>query len=346
MASARMDSREYAAPQSEPPSASIALVVHDDADSDADAADELLLHDGELLPHNMDPFACLCCCKLKRLGYVEVEYTSDRGERDALISGARAAWDARQPELLMRDGKLRRSLLLVGPHWIGVVITLCIILGSTALFLAQQGPHMKWYLVLLTLALCAMTLYYLFHVACKDPGIVAPPRRRLAEKASEEQQQAKAPSESKDLHRTDKGGEDDRETLSVDDDDDDGEPAQAPAAAVRRTPRQRHEASTFVRAASRVERRRYCDVCDVEQPRDAEHCEDCGVCVDGYDHHCPWMGKCIGRNNMHAFKMFNVSWVLYVVFVLGVSIQNADWSDAAVEHLHRLSNGQWVRSNT
>ncbi|KAJ0395667.1 hypothetical protein P43SY_009478 [Pythium insidiosum] len=320
MASARMDSREYAAPQSEHPSVSIALVVHDDADSDAD---ELLLHDGELLTHNMDPFACLCCCRLKRLGYVEVL----RDER------------------VMRDGKLRRSLLLVGPHWIGVVITLCIILGSTALFLAQQGPHMKWYLVLLTLALCAMTLYYLFHVACKDPGIVAPPRRRLGEKASEEQRQAKAPSESKDLHVTDKGGEDDRETLAVDDDAV-GEPAQAPAAAVRRTPRQRHEASTFVRAASRFERRRYCDVCDVEQPRDAEHCDDCGVCVDGYDHHCPWMGKCIGRNNMHAFKMFNVSWVLYVVFVLGVSIQNADWSDAAVEHLHRLSNGQWVRSNS
>ncbi len=34
------------------------------------------------------------------------------------------------------------------------------------------------------------------------------------------------------------------------------------------------------------------------------HCEFCDVCVEGYDHHCPWTGKCIGRGNIIPFNMF------------------------------------------
>ncbi|GLD98376.1 hypothetical protein PINS_up007073 [Pythium insidiosum] len=194
---------------------------------------------------------------------------------------------------------------------------------------------MAWYLVLITLGFCALTLYYLFLVACTDPGIVRRPSQRTSLNKS-------LSSKAKLAAAAIVEDGDDRETLAVEDEEE--EPA-----AVRRTLRSSTVQRLLLeprdgRSAS-AQRRRYCDICDVEQPRDAEHCDDCGVCVDGYDHHCPWMGKCIGRDNMHAFKLFNVSWVLYVVFVLGVSIQNADWSDAAVEQLHRLSNGQWVRDS-
>ncbi|EGZ25863.1 hypothetical protein PHYSODRAFT_486888 [Phytophthora sojae] len=92
----------------------------------------------------------------------------------------------------------------------------------------------------------------------------------------------------------------------------------------------------------RASRRRFCDICGIEQDRSTDHCEDCGVCVAGYDHHCPWMGKCIGRGNMHAFKMFNVSWVLYVCFVLVVAITSVDWGHAAVQTLQRTASGSWA----
>ena len=36
---------------------------------------------------------------------------------------------------------------------------------------------------------------------------------------------------------------------------------------------------------------RYCDLCSVYQPPSAMHCPDCNVCIEGYDHHCPWMGQ-------------------------------------------------------
>mmetsp|Transcript_60392 Transcript_60392/g.178863 ORF Transcript_60392/g.178863 Transcript_60392/m.178863 type:complete len:433 (-) Transcript_60392:192-1490(-) len=61
---------------------------------------------------------------------------------------------------------------------------------------------------------------------------------------------------------------------------------------------------------------RYCDLCSVYQPPSAAHCPDCNICIDGYDHHCPWMGQCIGKSNMKAFMSFNISWLLYLFYAL------------------------------
>ncbi|CAI2368725.1 unnamed protein product [Moneuplotes crassus] len=40
------------------------------------------------------------------------------------------------------------------------------------------------------------------------------------------------------------------------------------------------------------------------------HCNVCEVCVEGYDHHCPWMGKCIASRNIYLFNLFIVSYVI------------------------------------
>lgn len=44
----------------------------------------------------------------------------------------------------------------------------------------------------------------------------------------------------------------------------------------------------------------YCEVCSVHQPENMgiRHCYECDLCIMGHDHHCPWMGKCIGKKNM------------------------------------------------
>ena len=61
---------------------------------------------------------------------------------------------------------------------------------------------------------------------------------------------------------------------------------------------------------------RYCDVCEIFQPPKAAHCNDCGSCIAELDHHCPWMGKCVGKGNMKHFVRFNVSWVLFLIYVI------------------------------
>lgn len=56
---------------------------------------------------------------------------------------------------------------------------------------------------------------------------------------------------------------------------------------------------------------RWCDFCHVYQPPNGAHCPDCNVCIEGYDHHCVWMGTCVGKKNYRQFVRFNVSWLYY-----------------------------------
>jgi hypothetical protein len=65
-----------------------------------------------------------------------------------------------------------------------------------------------------------------------------------------------------------------------------------------------------------LERMPYCDICDLHQPPRAMHCSNCDCCIIGLDHHCPWVGKCIGKDNMFFFIIFNMIWLTYfAVFV-------------------------------
>lgn len=59
---------------------------------------------------------------------------------------------------------------------------------------------------------------------------------------------------------------------------------------------------------------RWCDFCNGFQPPDGAHCPQCNICVAGYDHHCVWMGTCIGKRNYRHFIKFNMSWLLYSLF--------------------------------
>jgi hypothetical protein len=60
-------------------------------------------------------------------------------------------------------------------------------------------------------------------------------------------------------------------------------------------------------------RLQYCDICTVLTPDNLNigHCYTCGYCIEGLDHHCPWMGQCIGKKNKAAFIIFNISWIFF-----------------------------------
>ena len=64
---------------------------------------------------------------------------------------------------------------------------------------------------------------------------------------------------------------------------------------------------------------KYCIECNIWEriDRGISHCDECGVCVEGYDHHCPWTGKCIGRKTIYYFYTFLTS--VFIVFIFFIT---------------------------
>jgi hypothetical protein len=48
----------------------------------------------------------------------------------------------------------------------------------------------------------------------------------------------------------------------------------------------------------------------VWRPPGARHCNGCGHCVAGYDHHCGVLGRCVGEGSLRAFVLFEVGFAL------------------------------------
>ena len=67
----------------------------------------------------------------------------------------------------------------------------------------------------------------------------------------------------------------------------------------------------------------YCDHCESFRPPGTVHCSTCHVCISGYDHHCPWTGKCVGHGNIFYFKFFVIALCWYIIYVLLLGILDA-----------------------
>ncbi|XP_021668834.1 protein S-acyltransferase 10 isoform X3 [Hevea brasiliensis] len=78
-----------------------------------------------------------------------------------------------------------------------------------------------------------------------------------------------------------------------------------------------------------------CSYCNVEQPPRAKHCHDCDKCVLQFDHHCVWLGTCIGWGNHCRFWWYICEetalclWTdILCIAYLKANIIRAWWKDA------------------
>lgn len=61
----------------------------------------------------------------------------------------------------------------------------------------------------------------------------------------------------------------------------------------------------------------FCNECKfyVKRSNDASHCDDCGICVEGMDHHCPWTSHCVGKNNIISFYIFIIATLFSICYL-------------------------------
>lgn len=73
----------------------------------------------------------------------------------------------------------------------------------------------------------------------------------------------------------------------------------------------------------RLTKMKYCWTCDIYRPPRTVHCGLCNCCIERLDHHCPWVGTCIGKRNYKYFITFLNLLAVSIIKVIIVSMIHA-----------------------
>ncbi|KAG6532820.1 probable protein S-acyltransferase 4 [Zingiber officinale] len=180
--------------------------------------------------------------------------------------------------------------LIFGPDVASLFLTTILIAGPAITFCIdiilkmnkdekQPSTILGFPVLILTLLMTIADLTFLFMTSSRDPGIVQRNTRPLD---GNEAYNATTPS---------------MEWISG------------------RAPRLRLPRTKDVIVNGFVLKVKYCDTCMLYRPPRASHCSICNNCVKKFDHHCPWVGQCIGLRNYRFFSLFISTSTFLCIFI-------------------------------
>jgi len=76
----------------------------------------------------------------------------------------------------------------------------------------------------------------------------------------------------------------------------------------------------FLRINGHTIRQKFCNTCLIFRPPRSKHCSFCDNCVLRFDHHCNWLGNCVGLHNYRYFVCLIYSATIFLIETIGVVI--------------------------
>ncbi|KAJ4715480.1 S-acyltransferase [Melia azedarach] len=191
-----------------------------------------------------------------------------------------------------RNKFICNGMLIFGPDAKSLVVTLLLLLVPIVIFCTHVARNLlhevssynaSYAILLVAILLTVYVLVLLFLTSARDPGIV--PRN---------------------LHPPE-------EDVTYD------SSASLETGTGTQTPIPRIPRTKEVLFNGMVVKVKYCDTCKLYRPPRCSHCSVCDNCVERFDHHCPWVGQCIGQRNYRYFFLFVSSAALLCIFIFAMS---------------------------
>ncbi|CAE7243327.1 PAT11 [Symbiodinium pilosum] len=83
---------------------------------------------------------------------------------------------------------------------------------------------------------------------------------------------------------------------------------------------------------------RFCAPCSDGKPPGSHHCTICRRCVFDMDHHCPFIGNCVGRGNRRSFVVFLFWSTVSVAYVLLITLCHClDHMDDVLQNIREIT---------
>ncbi|VAI15828.1 unnamed protein product [Triticum turgidum subsp. durum] len=190
------------------------------------------------------------------------------------------------PQVFLCGGRL-----ILGPDAASLLLSSFLVAGPAIVFCYQMQskffrsngqPHMHRAALLIVIITTLMDLFFLFMTSARDPGIV-PRNTRAPPPEADERNLPATPSMEWSV-----GG----------------------------TPRMRFRRTKDVNVNGFTVKLKFCETCLRYRPPRSSHCSICNNCVQKFDHHCPWVGQCIGLRNYRYFFLFIATSTFLCISVL------------------------------